>query len=339
MSVVFYDSFDHYATADLTKKWTSVGGAPTIGAVGRNSTNGLSIAAQNRYVEKSFTADDTVVVGFAISGTDINETAGNGHFLDLYETATLQVYFAVNAAGFIEARRGSGTLLGTSTLALADSTYYYLEFKVKADDTTGTVEVRVNGTAYLSLTGQDTNNGGTSTINMIRLGYMNSGLGAAPGYSIDDVYIVTADGSGAVDFLGPVRAKCIFPDGAGASTDFTPSAGSNYQNVDEASQDGDTTYNSEATAGDHDTYTFGAVGVTGTVKAVQVNLMVRSDGAGAETIAPMVRISSTDYQGTTQGITTGYTDVSQIYETSPATAAAWTVTEIDGAEFGIKLVS
>jgi hypothetical protein len=54
----------------------------------------------------------------------------------------------------------------------------------------------------------------------------------------------------------------------------------------------------------------------------------------------MVRISTTNYAGATSaGLATTYADKITMYETSPATAAAWTVTEIDGAEFGCKLVS
>jgi hypothetical protein len=131
----------------------------------------------------------------------------------------------------------------------------------------------------------------------------------------------------------------ILPDGAGNSTDFTPSAGSNFQNVDETSTDSDTTYNSETTAGDHDTYTYAAVGLTGNVRAIQTNLVVRSTGAGAETLRPKIRISGTDYSGTTVGCTTSYLDKMEVFETSPATAVVWTVSEIDGAEFGIELVS
>ena len=339
MALLFTDSFDHYATADITRKWTSVGGSAAIGAVGRNSTSGLTCNGANRYVTKSFTAAATVIVGFAFKSSAITTTTGSGSFLQFYEGGTLQVYFRFNGSGFIEALRGNGTILGTSGNALSSDTYYYLEFKVKFDDTTGTIDIQLNGASTLALSGIDTNNGGTSTATSFLMGYANSGIGATPGYSFDDVYLANTSGSVNNDFLGPVRVVAVLPDGAGNSADFTPSAGSNYQNVDETSQDGDTTYNSETTPGDHDTYTFGALGVTGTVKGVQTNLMVRSDGAGAETVRPKIRIATTDYSGTTVGVTTSYADSLEIFETSPATATAWTVTEIDGAEFGIELVS
>ena len=43
MALLFMDSFDHYATADITEKWTASTGTFAIGAYGRNSTNGLRI--------------------------------------------------------------------------------------------------------------------------------------------------------------------------------------------------------------------------------------------------------------------------------------------------------
>jgi len=51
---------------------------------------------------------------------------------------------------------------------------------------------------------------------------------------------------------------------------------------------------------------------------------------------PVIRISGIDYEGTEQFLPTTYSPVTQQYDTSPATASAWTVGEIDAAEFGIR---
>ena len=199
----------------------------------------------------------------------------------------------------------------------------------------GTIEVRINGSSVLSVTG-DTQQSATAQWDTFRIGSY-SNVGESSTLDFDDLYV--ADTSGAMTFLGPMRVVATRPDGDGTTTQFTPSAGSNWQNVDDSNQDGDSTYNSEATPGELDLYTFGALGVTGTVKAVQTNLCVRSAGGGAETIAPMFRIGGVNYTGTTVGLSTSYGYSLQVYETSPATGLAWTVSEIDGAEAGITLVS
>ena len=341
MALLFVDSFDHYATADILQKWTTKDDTIEIGAYGRNSTNGLRCSGGNAdevNVVYTRTANtNTCIVGFAFKW--VTHTGAALSILDIRDSATTHVALLLDNTGILTVYRGLGTtLLGTTSATLASGTYYYIELKVAIHDTTGTVDVQVNGSNVLSLTGQDTRNGAAAQWTSICLGNAINNTSNKT-FDYDDFYLADSSGATNNDLLGPIRVKAILPDGAGASTDFTPSAGSNFQNVDEASTDGDTTYNSESTAGDHDTYTYAALGLSGTVKGVQTNLMVRSDGAGSETIAPMVRISSTDYQGTTANVTTSYADSRQVYETSPATAAAWTVAEIDGAEFGIKLVS
>lgn len=354
MALLFCDSFDHYATAEIAQKWTALqnGVAWSSGTInaanGRNGTQSFRVTYSNTnstggYLRKTLSAvsGTTAIMGFGFKIDALPGAASRTPLVSILDGATEQVSLDINPAGTLSLYRGTaaGTLLGTSVTALSINTYYYIELKTVIHATTGTYEIRVNSTNVLSGTGANTAASGVAQWTGVQIGRNYSGSGAATIQDYDDLY--TCDGSGATntDFLGPIRVKAIYADGAGASTDFTPSAGLNFQNVDEALTDGDTTYNSESTAGDHDTYTFAAIGLTGTVKGVQTNLMVRSDGAGAETIAPMIRISTTDYQGTTVGITTSYADSMQVYAVSPATAAAWTVSEIDGAEFGIKLVA
>jgi hypothetical protein len=181
---------------------------------------------------------------------------------------------------------------------------------------------------------------GTAVWNVYRVGanQTNQPVGGIT-WDIDDFY--SADGSGAQnnDFLGPIRVKCSLPDGAGTYSQFAPSAGANYTNVDDAAPDGDTTYNSEITPGEKDSYNFAALGIGGVVKGVQTNLVVRSNGSGSEVVQPMFCIGGVDYFGTSFGIGTSYLDKMQVFELSPATGLAWTVAEIDAAESGIKLVS
>lgn len=357
MALLFVDSFDLYATADLTAttRYTSTltgGGTVTIGSGnGRNSTNGFRLTsnaanASGPNLTKGLTTGSaTAIIGAAYKSSAVATSVPIAIF-NIMDGGTVQVSIALNSGGKIQAFRGDvngGTSLGTSASSLSTGVFYYIEAKVLVHASAGTVEVRVNGsnTGWLALTGLNTRASATAQWNGFGFGKTTTSSSSANGatHDYDDLYVADSTGSVNNDFLGPVRIKAVLPDGAGNSTQFTPSTGSNYQNVDDAAQDGDSTYNSETTAGEIDLYTFGAIGLTGTVKGVQTNLCVRSDGAGAETIAPMFRISGTNYAGTTVGLTTSYTYASQLYETSPATSSAWTVSEIDGAESGIKLVS
>lgn len=342
MALLFLDGFDHYATAEIAQKWTSSSNAAISATEGRNSSQGLHLDAtgSNGSITRTLSPGSSAAggIGFAIrvTGALFNSTSGNELIQVQQADATQHVALGLTAAGLFTAKRGT-TALGTSSSGISLGSWFYLEFKWDIHDTTGSLSVKLNGTTVLSLTGQDTRNAGDGT--WARIVLQNGSNATGTEVYVDDLAIWDTSGSANTDFLGPIRVKAIYPDGAGASTDFTPSAGSNFQNVDEALTDGDTTYNSEGTAGDHDTYTFGAVGLSGTVRGVQTNLMVRSDGAGAETIRPKIRIGAVDYNGTTVGITTSYADSREVFQVSPATSTAWTVAEIDGAEFGIELVS
>lgn len=335
MALRFIDSFDHYATADITTKYNA-NFSCTIGSGGRNSTNALLASSYGTGVDKALTTSGaTAIIGLAfkiVTGPNLN-----AQILHIKESNTDQCYLRLNTGLTISIVRGDGTVLATSSTALSTNTFYFLEWKLTINNSTGASEVRVDGVNIVSTSSADTQNTASATWDAVRI--LGDGGGASGSVIIDDLYICDGSGSLNNDFLGPVRVKAAFADGAGNYSQFTPSAGSNFQNVDETSQDGDTTYNSETTAGEKDTYTFAALGLTGTVKGVQTNLMVRSDAVGAETVAPTWRISSTDYDGTAVAVNTSYVDKTQVYETSPATAAAWTVSEIDGAEFGPKLVS
>lgn len=342
MAILFMDGFDHYDDAEIGQKWTSSSNA-TISANGRNSSNSMYLDASGSngscFKSVSPTSTTTGGVGFAFYTTSLfsSATGGPHPIVGVWESGTNHIGLMLNTSGYLTLYRNTTTLSQTTSAALTPNTFYYIEFKWTISDSVGTAEVKFNGTTVMNATGLDTRNGGTGVWNSI--GFYNGSNNTSLNVYLDDVVIWDTSGSSNNDFLGPIRVVTILPDGAGNSSDFTPSAGLNYQNVDETSTDGDTTYNSETTPGDHDTYTFGAVGVTGTVRGVQTNLMVRSDGAGAETIRPKIRIGTTDYNGTTVGISTSYTDSREVFQTSPATATAWTVTEIDGAEFGIELVS
>ncbi len=336
MAVLLYDSYDHYDDADILKKWPqSLNGAIVTGGAHGNGAQ----LHEFSYIQAALPASgDTFVMGTYINpGVAGGAQPGFGYaFCVVIDGATAQCYIDWDGSGFIKAYRGNGTLLGTSSAAMSFGIQQFVEAKFKIHSSTGTVEVRINRATVLSLTGQNTQLSGTAQWNAVRMS-----CGAPTGGRVcifDDTYIL--DGTGSKNtFLGPVRAVALFPTGAGASTDFTPSAGSNWQNVDEASQDGDTTYNTATTPGDHDTYQMGNLGITGDIIAVQTNMIVRSDAAGAETVAPMLRVNGTDYQGATVGVSTSYVDKREVFEVSPDTGVDWTVSEVDGTEPGMKLVS
>jgi hypothetical protein len=113
-----------------------------------------------------------------------------------------------------------------------------------------------------------------------------------------------------------------------------------YTAVDDPfSHDSDTSYIASATPGDRQTFDFPNLGTTGTVRAVQITTMARKDDAGTRTLASVVRRGTTNYDGTAVPLSASYIAVDYVYEQDPSTSAAWTVTNIDAGEFGVKVDS
>jgi hypothetical protein len=99
--------------------------------------------------------------------------------------------------------------------------FNYFEIKATIHDTTGSIELRINGVPALNLVNQDTRNAGTGVVNAIRIGGTNS---FGPIWAMDDLYICNTSGSTNNDFLGDIRVDTLYPNADGTYSQWTPSA-------------------------------------------------------------------------------------------------------------------
>lgn len=339
MTLRFVDSFDHYATADLGLKYSSTGGSPAISAGnGRRSTACLRISSTAYSVTRVLDSQSTWIVGFSFRMAAL--PSGDTSFLLFQDAGSAQLEVVARADGTLRASR-SGTVLGTSSSSLAAATTYYIETKVVIHNSTGTFEIRVNGssTGWIALSGQDTQNTANATANTIVIEGATSGGNT----DYDDLYICDGAGSANNNFLGDVRVDCYLPNGNGNSSQLVGSDSNstdNYLLVDEASQNGDTDYVQSATAGQKDTYAFTDMSHTPTsIFGVQVNMVAKKDDSGNRSICSVTRSGGSDTDGATQALGTTYSDYREISETDPNTAAAWTRTNLNSAEFGVKVAA
>lgn len=327
MALLFCDGFDHYATADLNKKWDVVVGGNIDNSSQRNGVGCFYTAIGDNYIKKVLpSTKQTLVVGFALFPTSLGEQ----NFLQFLDLNTIQIIIGFTLEGKITAFRGS-TLLGTSTdIILNTSGYVYLEIKIYIHGTAGTIEIRKNGQTILLLSDINTQNTTNAYITSVCLTHGSYSVM----YYIDDLYIDDAN------FLGDIKIETLYPSGAGATTSWDASTGSNYACVDETPLNSDTDYVSTLTTNEVDTYAFSNLVTTaGTIYGVQTNIIARKDDAGSRSIAPVVRPVSTDRVGDTKGITDGYMDYIQMYTTNPEDSQVWEIADVNGAEFGIKLIS
>lgn len=334
MAIEFLSSCgDNIATADLLAEWTSLTGTPSVNASGgRRSTGGIEL--QSESITKGVPDTATKYVGVAFK---IGALTTNTDVIQLKETAAIHIEVSVGVTGAIEVNRGTTTVLGTSPAGIitADS-YNYLELKVTISETVGTIDVRLNGTNVTNLTGLtglDTQTGGTGIVNGITF------KGNADLLTIDDVYVEDSK------FLGDIECTDILPDGDGNKTQFTTtfpaSPTTHYTSVNEASPDDDTSYNESDVANHIDLFTYDnltALAGGSTVLGVQVKSYTKKDDAGARSIRNKVRVNGTDYNGSTQAISTSYVYYQDVFELDPDTGMAWVEADLNSAEFGYEVI-
>lgn len=335
MALIFCDGFDHYATADGTKKWNTFGTGVSIQATsGRRSLGCMQFSGNTRFADKTLPSSyQTLIVGFALDAAAGNTT----DIMRFLDGATVHTGLFLTANNAISAFRGSNaTVLGTSANNVVPASgFCYVEVKTKIDDTTGTVEVKVNGASVLSLTGQDTRNGGNASVTGISFrGIVNTS-------KVDDLYVCDTSGSTNNDFLGDIRVDTLFPTSDGNYTQFTPSTGtSHYQLVDESTPN-TTDYNDGSTVGDRDSYGMGDLSAltSSTVYGVQVSVAINKDDAGSKSAATFVRSSGTNGDGSSVALGTSQVIVTQVFEQNPNGPAAWTDTTVNAAEVGVKVTA
>jgi hypothetical protein len=355
----FIDSFDHYALTNLSGKWTTASVSSSASGIGTTVAPRTGAAclylADTDYIGVTSTGGPqaTLLVGLAFRYTAA--IAESTYLLTIGDQGVLrannQVGVAINSGGTLTLYRnndastgtlpgaavGSAIALGTTTAALAVGAWNYLELSITIHNSAGAAELRINGVSALTLSSVDTQFTANATANVVGLG----GARFTNPYAFDDFYLAdTVAGDGVTTFLGPQKIVAVIASaGNGTHTDWTPSTGTDHGAlVDEATPNGDTDYVSSSTVGHRDSFNFAALGITGVVTAVQAVGWARNSDAGARTINHCTRIASTTYDGgTNTALDVTYRAARQVWTTSPATAAAWTIAEIDAAEFGVRI--
>jgi hypothetical protein len=344
MALRFFDGFDHYPLADLTLKWTSQGNAGSMSTSTTRFSYGQSMqfaSGGSGNLTKIIDSQTTWILGSAFRFTNFTTA---GAILQIKNGSNIVGFLSVSTAGklaLVSENSGGGgtTTLATGTTTLSLNTWYWIEFKYTCASTSGAVSAscKIGGVTECSQVGSS---GGTSTngTSADTVQVLNPTTAQT---NVDDFYACDGTGSNNNDFLGDSRVETLRPNGAGYSTQFSHTGGSsNWQSVDETTEDGDSTYVSDATAGDIDSYTVGDLSTTpSSIFGVQTTMVLRKDDAGSRTVNNLVRISSTNYLGSNVTVTDSYSFSIRIMETSPATSVLWTSTEVNGLEMGIKLVS
>jgi hypothetical protein len=339
MALLFVDSFP-YST--FPAKWTStyiVGGYDSGIQIettsGRFGGRWLHLWAGNvwvwahTYVFKTLPASAaTLCCQFGFKPLTTSATS----FFLIRDGETNQVYLSL-ASGILSVYNGDGTLIATaSSYVLSTDVWHQVEFKVTIHGSAGTVYLRVNGLELINLTDQDTQNSANATANAFA-------FHASVNYhaiGISDIIIMDTTGDYCNDLLGSRMVELKVPTADGNYSQFTPSAGDNWQNVDEVPPDSDTTYNS----GDVDAIdTFDKADIanpSATIDAVVCTMFAKSNDGGSAQVTGAVRSGGVDAFGSGIPVPSSFDYLSSIVYVDPDTDAPFTAAGINAAEFGYK---
>lgn len=229
---------------------------------------------------------------------------------------------------------------------IPNSRWVHVEICMSASTSTGVCQMWINGELQPgSISSGDTSDavsGDVTAFDRVRIcGSSTNSLGVTR--RIDDFIVWDDSGTftGAMASRGGHRLYRFVPTANGGNgVQWTPLSGSNYQNVDDASFDGDTSYVEAATIAFTDYYVVGALGITlADVMFVAVENITKID-TGTHTVRNKLDTGSVVSDGATSAaLTTTYRLQRDYYELDPDTAAAWVQANIEAAQFGMEMVS
>jgi hypothetical protein len=352
MTLIFADGFERYAAAasasiyaPLLQVWRNEGSASPYSIGGRLAGLGLRLPEYeddygNRYCGSVrtaaglFSAMSSGVIGFGlrVNSFGVNHNPSTTMRIKL-GTSNRMMLRITNSTGYLQLLNGAGAVLATWPSPVALNTWYYIELKFTLSTSSANCKIRINGFEGINFTGA-TSTGGDTFDNVELVGVhdpMNSTT------DFDDFYLCSQAGSYNNDFLGNFRTQRIAPSGAGTSAQWTPSTGTNHGAVDEVPPNGASDFVSTDVVDNIDSLAFTDPTIAGTIVGVATSLTAMKVTVDSS-IAPVMRIGGTYYEGATVTITdpVNYTTRQQLFERNPADSSAWTNAVLSAAEFGIK---
>lgn len=323
MARIFIDGFES-GDHDM---WDAENNAIVVSSAGLDMDGSycLDLNSSTEYIQKSITADDEMYT--AVLWRPISETTSGG-IIHFYKDGTLLVSIIRNTTSKkLEAYRGSA-LVDTGTDTIIHGTTYLIEVRVLIHDSTGRIQVKVDGVSDIDFTG-DTKEGSDTQFNRIRLGY---GLVNKWDYAYFDNLILDD-----AAWIGDTKIQAVVPIGVGNTTGWTPSAGANWECVDEKPPN-DADYVSINANDVMDTYVAGNLsGSIDNIKCVQVQSRTRIEGAPTPTnLKLVVRSGGTDYLSGNKSVSAAEKGLWNLWEDNPADSLAWEEADVNAMEIGIK---
>lgn len=330
----FVDGFSHYITADLAAKWTQVVNATIVAGAGTHGNDILRMSSGADYVRKTFAVPSATHV----VGVGINPAAFKPFPIFTFQDAGVtQCWLLMNVDGSMSWYRGENTVLLATGGVLVAGVRNYVEAKVTIGNAVGanTCEVFVNGVIVPALTlaaGADTQATANAYANSVVLGPKIGG-GFSTTWDFEDFY----HGSG-TDEAGDLNIETLQMTANGNYAQWTPSAGTNWQNIDEIPPN-TADYNETNVVNEIDTFVCQDVPAGSQIITVAVNCYAQKTSAGLRTIGGVIRSNVTDGVASAQALSLEWQNYQFEFPLNPDGNVAWTEAAVNAMEPGYKLIA
>lgn len=289
---------------------------------------GAGTDAYQRKLRKVLAASKTAVGMFArVWWASFAANVNSGPLIRFADSGnSANIYLQVSPIGSIIVWRGVfGTQLYESAVCLTASAWHHIEAFVEFDDTTGSVEVRVNGTTVVDLSGIDTV-AGLANCQNVSVGNRASGTGSGGTVYWKDFVIWDTTGSVNNDFFGTCEVGPYMPNGDDTFT-WAPSSGTTgWDLIDETNGPNDAGY-IEADATPPAVSLFDIEDLPNDVTSVRGLVIYarakKTDGGDAQ-IQAGINSNGTQGNGTDRAITTAFTYWLDVVELDPDTGVQFT---------------
>ncbi len=302
----YMTGFDDHDITTMTYEWSLINGG-SLSIVSGRVGNCLRCPTYNTqaYVTCVPEGQATVTIGFAVRFAAVDQ-ASDVPFFIVGDTTVVHLGLRLMNGGNIGVYRltgniggmGYGALLATSTTVAVGGVWLPIEIQMTIHDSAGVVKVRFNGSGVdeISLTGQDTRNGGTATVTLCGFsGIRKSGDNSPVNVDIDDLWVNDTAGSDCAGFLGDMRVDFHLPVSDGADTGWTLSTGtSHFATVDE-NPPNTSDYNTAASTTLTDTFKVENFKNNGAdIVALQLSYISQKTAVGPSALQAVIRESGTD---------------------------------------------
>jgi hypothetical protein len=297
-----------------------------------NSSNGrASILPTNGAVDTNYLDCDFSAASADFWLHDVIWTASlaatSGEFVRVYSGGTQRIAVKVNStSGDLVVQKWNGsawvTLLTTATGVIVGNTRFVLDLHVVLGNP-GKIALYINGAVVAADATLDVSFSGVTGFDKVRLS--NARTSSSNTYHSE---VIVAD-------WNTIGSKIVSkaPDANGNYTAWTGV----YTDIDDISGGSDVL--ASGSANQRESFSmadFPALSGSEVIAAVGMGISALRDAGGPQNVNMFTRIASTDYDGADRTLNAATTNRQVLWQVSPATSAAWTVAEINGAEFGVR---